>query len=280
MNVLSTEQLKLVKELELLLDFGYSKISNGHFDLKMRSRKTVLFMMTGVVQSYSGAVLSLLKNGQTNGAEVLLRPIVETFINLNYIFIYGSEKNALRFIFEDEYDRRKLGNKIKKFLEKYPTYKTNFDHMDTPADWDKYIKERNKSIKKLNTINKRKYGEELKELPSLYDRAVAVDNDNIARTGKLKNSLEWWYVTMYWLFSGITHITPREMNGFIKREDTGGYTFITDGNLNSVERVAITTFTLYYEFLRLMAKQFKLFPLVELIPFKKVIKDLRHKSAN
>lgn len=276
MNVLSDRQLILVEELQKLLDFGYLKVSKGNFDLKrMRSRKSLLFMMTGVVQSYSGSILSLLKNGQTNGAEVLLRPIVETFINLNYIFIFRSERNALRFIFDDEYDRRKLGNKIKKFLENHSSYKTNFDHMETPADWEKYIKERNKALKKLNTINKRKYHEELKELPSLYDRAVAVDKDTLTRTGKLKNSLEWWYITMYWLFSGITHVTPRGMNSFIKKEDNGGYTFITDGKLESVERIAVTTFSLYYQFLRLMAKQFKLFPLSELTPFKEFFRNIK-----
>jgi len=276
-TLLSPKQQTLVNELENFLNFGYSKISSGNFTLEMRSRKTILFMMTGVIQSYSGSVVTLLKNAQTNGAEVLLRPMVETFINLNYIFTGKSEENTLRFIADDEYDRRKLGNKVKGFLEKYPGYKTNFDHMDTPADGAIYIKERNKTLKKINTVYARRYDKQLKELPSLLDMAIAVDKDIKTRTGKLKNSLEWWYITIYWLFSSLTHQTPRGLNSFIKKE-TVGYTFITDGNLDAVERIAVTAFSLYYEFLRLMAKQFRLFPLKELIPYRNVIREVKKKS--
>lgn len=274
MVILSVEQKELVEKLENLLNFGYSKISLGNYTLKMRSRKTILFMMTGVIQSYSGSVLTLLKNGQTNGAEVLLRPMVETFINLNYIFTGRSIENTIRFIADDEYDRRRLGKKVKEFLEKYPGYKTNFDHMDTPNDWSKYIEKRDKALKKINSVYVRRYRKQLKELPSLLDRAIAVDNDIKIRTGKLKNSLEWWYITIYWLFSSLTHQTPRGLNSFIKKEAVG-YTFITDGDLDSIERIAITTFCLYYDFLRFMAKQFKLFPLKQLVPYKEVIRNMR-----
>jgi hypothetical protein len=140
-------------------------------------------------------------------AEALMRTIIETYIKLHFIFMGRSQENAVRYLLDDEIDRKNLAKKINNYLRSHPDVKES-EPFFGDIDWESFIKDRESDI----SICKRKYpAYELKELPRLRQMAEFVDKENEKKTkdGKLKYRLESWYLTYYWYFSNINHLNVR-----------------------------------------------------------------------
>lgn len=270
--MLTEKQQKVLKELEELLEFGFTKISGIEVHLlKMRLKKGLVYFMTGAVHSYSDAILRLIREGKTAAANVILRSLIESYINLNYILLGRSELNALRFIIEDSVNRRKLGKDIKSFLEKNPSFETSMGRvMDDPKAWDRFIKERQDEI---DFVKRKRKLKRLRNLPDLKQRAIEVDKV----VGK--PTLEWWYLTIYWLFSHYSHLKARGLNAFlVKRRDASGYLFNLNGNLEDIEKIVVTTYAIYISFLMEMSKRFGVPTAVELKPYKQIFKSYSRRN--
>lgn len=267
---LTTKQIKVINSLGEVLNFGANLIQDAQIPSKQRPRKKSLLIMFAAAHNYSESIFCLLDQGRTNAAEALLRPIFETYINLAFIYIGRNEKNAVRFLLEESYSKKKIAQKVVEFIEKNPTVDTSFD-IDDP-DWEDHIKAMNKNIKNAQKI----YPYRLKQMPDLKQRCKFIDNYTKAKTKKpLKHSMEYWYVTMYWFFSNISHLDAAGLNTFVNEDENGNTNINISGDVSSVERVGIVTYTMYYQFLREIVIRFKLLPLFELRRFKKNMKEFQ-----
>lgn len=261
---LTDKQKQLLQDLTEILEFGYTELSKRSYPLKLRPRKTILISMMAAMQNYAEGILCLLKEGRTNSAELVVRSMVESFINLAYIYVGRNERNAVIFLLDDVHDRKRLGERIKKFLTDFPSYKTSFDSMKTPEEWDNFIAER---LKEISQIGK-KYPYTLTQLPDLRQRAQAHDRiQERKHKRELKTRLEWWYLTMYWYFSTLSHLGIRGLNTFFDVQN--GQVYINaSGRPEDMERIIVASYSIYYQFLRTFAKQFNLFDLKLLEKYK------------
>lgn len=267
--VLSSKKQEVINDLNEILEFGFDVISSNTFKMDMKPKKSILLSMMGAVHSYASGILCLLREARTDAAEVLLRSLVESFINLNYVYLDRKQQNAIKFLMSDEYDRKALGKRIANYLKNNPDTKSESKELIDITQWKLFLKERQKSIDEL--IDKYPYAE--KQLPGLRQRAVIVDNFNKKiLKGKQLLKLEWWYLMIYWLLSTITHLTPRGLNAFFYKDAYGKDVVNVSGKPNNIQRVGVTTFIIYYSFLRLFAIKFNLFKLDRISKFRFRIK--------
>ncbi|MDD3687806.1 MAG: DUF5677 domain-containing protein, partial [Bacteroidales bacterium] len=127
---LTEKQTKIINSLAELLNFGGETIQNSNLSSKQRPRKKALILMFSAVHNYSESIFCLLKESRTHAAEVLLRPIFETYINLQFIYIGRNEKNAVKFLLEESYSKKNLIEKIQQFTEKNLNIDTTNNYND------------------------------------------------------------------------------------------------------------------------------------------------------
>lgn len=95
MHQLTEKQDLLLKNLGEILIYGNDYLSKAEMHLyKIRPKKYILFCTMAAAQSYSEAILKLMKpdNIYDKAAEVLMRPLIEAYINLNYIYSNRAKK--------------------------------------------------------------------------------------------------------------------------------------------------------------------------------------------
>jgi hypothetical protein len=259
------QKLQLTHLAELV-NFGGTRITSRPPSLKERPRKALILAMMVAIHNYTESIFILLSELRTNSAEALLRPLIESTINLSFIMIGRNERNAVRFILDDNFDRKIIAEKMMLFLLNNPKYKTSLDSMKTVDDWKKFINDREKEIAKIQ----KRYPYQLKQLPDLRARAKAYD-DEIApkRKRELKTRLEWWYLTMYWYFSGLTHLTTRGLGSFVSTDAMGNKSINLSGDPSSFERIVVTTYGIYFAFIRIYGLRYKIFTKDELKHFQK-----------
>ncbi len=267
---LSPKQLDLLQKLAELLDFGGSVITSYNFNQKHRSRKSILIQMVAASHNYSEGIYILLKEARTNSAEALLRPLLENIINCAYIFNGKRFDNLKRFIAEDEFLLLELGPKIQNFLIEHPEVK-NYDSEFFSEDWNAFVKNK---VKQLKMIQGRRYGL-LKRLPDLRERAKQVDL-NFERLIKKppKRRMEYLYLLLYWQLSCLEHLGSRGLNTFSVQDNKGNISINLSGEIDSLERIAIATYSFYYIILETFAKQFKLYDLRTFKTYKNRIRNI------
>lgn len=262
---LNDEQKTLLSELKKLLDFGYDKFSKKEYSMKMRPRKTILFSMMGAMHNYAEGIHYLLLEARTNSAEVLFRPMLETLINLAYVYVGRNESKAVIFLLDDLYDKKKTAGKFRRFIKAHPRFKTSFGKMESAEDWDNFISDREKEIEKIT----KHYRYATRGLPNLRQRAEIYDKSREPKYKReLKNRLEWWYLTAYWYFSNLTHLGPTGLDSFFSKNPNGQLFVDVSGKPEDIKRIAIITYATYYQFLWSFNKNFKVVNSEELKEFK------------
>ena len=241
---------QFVTQLEELLDFGSKEISKVTLNLtRTTPRKSILYSMMGAIQNYASGILYLLKVSRTSCAEVLLRSLIESFIKLQFIFIGRSQKNALRFLIHDLFDRKKLAEDVIEFSIRRP----DVDTILPQRDWEKFADEKKKEINYI----KKKYPYQINNLPKLKELTKQIDEEKEKRTGgDLKGSMEWWYLSLYWYLSKITHMDARGLNTFITKDSYGNYMFNLLGTPEDAVRIVVATYGVYLYVLDNYLKRF------------------------
>lgn len=274
MNNTNDQSQILLDNFQKILYYGNHKIDTVRLErLKVRLKKHVLYFMMCAVQSYSESIHKLISPPRIydKAAEVLMRSLVETFINLNYINACKTQKNALIFIVDSINERIDFAHKYKSFMSKYPNWNIPFGTIKNPNDWDGFIKQKEKEI----SDGQKKFKVKLpKKLPDVRARAVIFD-EYLKSHKKLtrRKSLEYYYVAYYKYFSQIAHLTMPGLERFLA-EDNNGLHLNIDGKPEDIDRVARVSYQLYFVVLRFFLKQFAVYDKSEFVEFENYSKSM------
>lgn len=280
MNQLTDKQDLSLKNFSEILIFGNDCLSKVEIHpYKIRPKKYILFCTMIAVQSYSEAILKLMKpdNIYSKAAEILMRSLVEAYINLNYVYSDRTKKNAMLFILESENDKIDFAKKHQTLWKKYPKWKLEFGTIKKIEDWNKFFQDKHQLLKKIE----KKYDQPLSKLPNILDRAIAFDKQykqnkklpqNIILKRLERKSLEKYYILYYKYFSQIAHLTMPGLEQFIRIDQNGKTWIYIDGETVDIERIVPITFIIYMAILAHFLKQFKLYDKSTFEKFKKMSK--------
>lgn len=273
--LLTEHQKEIISALRGLLIYGGDKLSSTSMDFKkVRSKKQVLFLMMGAAQSYSEAILKLLASPPMydKASEVLFRALMETAINLGYIYSDRSQLRALTFMIYSSEDKIDFANKHKKLMQKYPTWDLVFGTIAKPEDWDNFIDQENKKIDKVEKYFKKQLRGKFPPLTVRAERADAY----LKQKGKLteKTSLESQYVHYYKHFSQVSHLTMPGLEQFFRTNSSGGRSYAVDDDGEGIERIGTVVFAFYLDFLRFFLKEYKIYDKDEFKSYARKIKSM------
>ena len=276
-NMMDTaqENKELILIFNELLRYGFSKLQGFplHLD-KYRLKKKLLHRMMAATQSYSEAILKLMGTTPVydKAAEVLYRSLVENLINLGFIYSSKTQENALIFSADSIQDSNDFAKRYKALMLKYPTWKLDFGHIDTPEKWDKFIADNNKKLARYQKRNKVTLPN---KLFGLKKRAI-VQDDFLKAKNKFNQgkSFESYYVTYYKFFSQVAHLTLPGLERFFVVRPDGSMHLIIDGDQESVGRILAITYQIYFVFLRFTLQELKLFNIEEYKKFDNFSKNM------
>lgn len=264
------------KLLDSLIFYGNSRLESASLKYRVHWKKKVLFLLMGAIQSYTESINRLIQppNIYDKPAESLLRSLMETMINLDYIYCCSTQENAIIFLNKSIKDKIDFAKKYKKFTEDHPSWNIKFGKIQNSSDWDLFIGEQEKDLLKIEKHFKKQF----KNLPDLRGRAISIDNFLSAKN-KLnkKNSIEFYYLNFYQYFSQVTHLTSPGLERFFNIDDTGKTRINIDGKPDSVEYLSTVTSAIYLSALNFFLTQFKLKDKNDkdkIVEFRKTIKSL------
>jgi hypothetical protein len=242
----------LLKQLQTILTFGSQKISlinpiHQSFKLKRKNLYTIIYSS----QQYAEAIVKLITPPTYNiAAEVLLRSLMEQYINARYIYSDHTHQNAFNFFIDALKEQLTFGISFKQFAAEHPAW-------NIPKEWDTFIA---KTEKNLNTILKKKPWYSNKVLPNLYTRALEVDT-YLESKGYLneETSAIYYYRLIYHYYSQSMRTSDLQ----ITNED--------------IDRVLTETYQIYYSTLLITLKEFNLYTLGDFQQFNKYFRQLHKK---
>ena len=269
---LSIKQKNLLIKFHEILVYGDSKLRATELNYKkLRTKKQVLYFMMGAVQSYAESILKLVQPPTiyNKAAEVLLRSIIETLINLNYVYASRTQHNALLFMIYSTKDQIAFAKRYKKFMQQHPSWNLEFGYIKKPEDWDEFLKNKQKEIKLGEKYFKKSLSD---KLPGIRERAEISDK-YLKSKGKLteKKSLEKYYVLYYQYFSQVAHLTMPGLERFTSYDENNHLRFDLDGKPDDIDRVVSVTYIIYFAILRFFLKEYKVFNKAEFEQFSKKI---------
>lgn len=238
-------QLKL---LAGMIDAGANEFLKDINIDTLSLKQFLLYLNFAAVNSYSEAIYKLCLDMRPFAAIVILRSIVEAFINSGYILIHNSDKRVILFSMEDSYYRKGLSNEMITFLGKHSQFeKGRFNRIWLRKGINKIDKELDVYRKKHGFQFKSKKDFRKKYHTNLLDRARTTDR-------RLKNpNFEHMYILVYRYFSEYAHLTARGLNHFVKKYPNH-YEIIV-GQYNEVGHIIGTVFTIYLYFLSELKKR-------------------------
>jgi hypothetical protein len=255
-------ELKHIENIEVLLDFANQTMSRVPLRYREeRLKKIYVYLAFGDIFTKCSALTTLLRESKTIACNVVLRSLVELFINIEYVLADRSNVNLIQFYIEDNNERIRLANKTIDFLIRNPNHVFFGGQEDTPKHWEDYILKIQKESNKLKVLAKKKSS---LKLPNLKERAMFVDKVR-------KTKIEWWYIHLYWLFSLDTHGSTRGLEKHLINKDNELY-FELEGDIKDIEKVAVTTYMILYCVTERFFTKFGL-PKEDLVIFKKQFKD-------
>lgn len=268
---LSDDDQQSLEKLALLINSVKNDFTDREIHLdKLNPKQTLLVAMFSAVNSYVEAIFELCKQGRTEAAIVIMRSLIEAYVNSNYILSYPSNKNLYLFAMEDSYYRRSLVDILNDFFARYPQ-----------RDRQELTVEQLKKMRAIPEKELRDYEENLnmhfekkkdfdRAFGTLLDRAKEVDQRQKKRQKKSAGAIENVYILVYKYFSEYAHLSMRGIQHFWIK-DSDGNTLIIDRNPDNIDLVLPTVFIMYLYFAdRLKQRGFIKIPLYK---FEKMMKS-------
>lgn len=282
---LSEKQKELLQNFANLISYGHSYLSRVGLKRKKTSiRKKLFFYMFGATQSYAESILKIMAPTKSHtsiyahSGLIIFRSIFENLINISWIYACDSQKNAAIFHIDFLQSTLKYSNRYRNLMTKYKNNKYSnwdltFGNKKKPEDWNDFIEELEKAIKK----EQRKYCLDVNsKLPPIEQRCM--QHDVYWETkNKLKqdNCLEKLYVTYYPYFSGVVHLTAQGLDTF---RDRFSDNMSIDSHPNDIEALIPITYTTYFSLLELFLKQFGVYDKNAMRGYRLISKSLLHQT--
>lgn len=266
-RLLTKREKELLKYLGEIIDFGSSLVSA--FDMgKMPPKESYLLTVFGAVNNYSEAIYVLCKDSRPQAAQVLLRPLVEAFINTFYLLSTRSGKRLALFAAEAAREKTRVANSMLDFLKRYPQWK-NKSKLTTKKDLSLLIKQNQQEI--TNIRKNYKIRQDI-QFPDLLERAREGDKKKPIKLRK--GDIEYNYHLVYRYLSPLSHLNAAALGGryFLKPDSKGGY-YLDMGQSRGVEPVLASTYAYYLYFLEYLKKKKVISQRASLTKFRKIMRS-------
>lgn len=240
----STRNQQLLFELSTLIDaVGDNLLTKKiHID-SLNVKQTILYLTFAAVNSYSESIYVLIRDFRAYPASIIMRSIIEAYINTGYILSHNSDKRAYLYSLEDSYYRLGLLDSVDQYYKKYPNQKqrSSIDVGQLLAAKPAITEELAAYTKVgLNYNNHKLFS---KDYGNLLQRALAVDR---RRKG---GNFEHVYIWIYKYFSEFGHLSMRGINHFIKNDNQGNKMVLAGQSEENIEMLIVTLYTIYLYFL-------------------------------
>lgn len=279
--MITPKEDKLLEQLNEILLYGERKL----LELKLspiKPKKYILLGTMGAVQSYTTAILRLMSSELIldKAAQVIFRSLIESYINLNYIFSDKTNSNAIKFISESEREKIDFAKKHKNLWLRYPKWKLEFGNIKSAGEWDQFILDKEKIIYFLE----KKYKLQSSKLVSLLDRAISFDTQyktnkkvpiEVSKRRLQRKSMEKYYLLFYKYFSQLAHLTMPGLERFIKFDFENSIILLEIyGKRSEINSIVSVTYIIYMTILAHFLKQFKMYDAQEFEKFKNLTKKI------
>lgn len=235
--------------LAKLIDTGSNQFRKPIQLTELSLKQQLLYLNFAAVNNYSEGIYKLCADLRPFPAIVVLRSIVEAFINTGYILTHNSDKRAILFTMEDSYYRNGLVKEIIVFLNKHPKFETSdFNRTLLKKAFGKIDLEIElyKKKFKINYASKDDFKKDYHT--SLLERAKSVDK-------RLKSpNFEHAYILAYRYFSEFGHLSMRGLDHFVVKDEKGNHEVIASQH-SEVGHIISMTYVIYLYFLSELKKK-------------------------
>ena len=242
---------ELLNWFTTLVEFAFSILIKISKKLNLTHTITLhtIFSINIAMNNYANGIKILMEKDDVLSADILLRTLIEGFINIFYISAGKSSTRAISYILEDYNTRKKNVETIKELIKNGEIVDNFFPELSTPEQCDEYIKklEDEKSEKLLNLKENLQINiidEELIFPRKIYKRAE-------------KANLQSVYKILYPYLSNLTHVSSSGLKDFIKIVDDK---YIIDIKNSETEKMRLldTAYRIYLKTIEELYKQFNI----------------------
>jgi hypothetical protein len=273
----SKKSQKLLEILAEMMDSSIDALNEEEIQMNSLSLKqTYLILVFGVVNSYSEAVFELCKQYRPRPAILLLRSILEAWINIAYFLSHNSDNRLLALMMHDSFSKLGLVEEMDKFASKYPhIVEGSAISKQSITVLKESVAQELKSYKKvgLEFSSKSKLEEVDFFETSLLERARRADarykGSDPSRT---QHPFEYQYLVVYRYFSDFTHINLKGTDAFVNRTQAG-YDLLASQTNDGVEMELVTLFVIYLSFLNKL-KDYKIVSVPKLNSFNRFFNEV------
>ncbi len=251
------EDQEILEHLAELVNYTKQYLTaNPIYKDKLKPKQTLVVAIFAAINSYTEAIFELCKQGRPESAMVILRSLIEAYINSNYVLSYPNNNKLWLFAIEDTYYKKSLVEQMQDFYKRYPRKqgKTLTDAKltemlkDNEQEFVKYEKDLGLSFASKKDFDR--------VWTNLLQRAKTTDKRQAKSKKDGSGDLESTYLLVYKMFSEYAHLQMRGINHFWLKTPQGE-TLILDRNPENMTHVLVTCYIIYLYFAKRL-KQYKI----------------------
>lgn len=254
-----------------MVDYGSTLLADTTM-LKNRlsPKQRYLMLVFTAANNYAEGIFTLCNAFRPESAVVLLRSLVEAYINTAYLLSHNSNNRLMLIYTEDCFYSKGLIEEVIRFYNKYPKLRPQGDGYKQDnlerlkGEYDNLIKDYAKKLKEELSSHK-KFKQKHAEVIDLLERA------KIADKRFKKGSFEYNYLMVYRYFSEYAHLSLKGMSHFFKQTNSG---FVgTSSQSPEINHIVVTAYFMYLYFLEKL-KFYKLLPNLKISIFQKQLGEI------
>lgn len=249
---LTDDEVASINDIDELLEISHKALAKIDDWPKISTRNQVLLMIFAAGTNHVKSVNLLLGRARTASAEIILRSLFESFVNMKFIFLNEAE-NAHKYILDADLAVKEQARKMLKYRKKNPHRSDQVGNL-TDMRLHEMIHKRQEMIGQY--VVKHSLSVKNREgLPSVFKRLVAIDDSGTDSDG---DSFQWMYLTAYWLLSEQAHVSYAALKEFVgTNDDNSRVAFMLDGTKGGFDRVSDVTYALYVDMLTIVNANFQ-----------------------
>lgn len=256
---------ELLNYLDSLIKYASGKFSqiNNKIDKTNNIKLDIILQLGLAINYYIENIKISIENGNILAGNVLLRSLIEGFVNIEYIMQDSTPLRAIAYLFKDFETREKNVNTYKEIIEGDNSKSNTIPELSTPEKCDKFKVKLENEKKVLMNILKNDYGIEAnkKDLNflNLSDRA---DRANLRSLYKI----------LYPYLCGLSHMSASGLKDLIIFK-SGKYLFKEKDNDIELNKILGTTFRIYLVSIEDIFRKFNVYSEEDFKYFWKIVRQ-------
>ncbi len=248
------ETLELQKIIRDMMKSSIHTFDNKKIYVSQLTLKQIYLLQNfGVIHSYGEAVFELCSQFRPKPALVLLRAMLEVWINMGYFLSHNSNNRLFALIMHDSFEKLGHVEEMEKFSNKYPWVTENsilspnmLNNMRKKINYDlNKLREKGLRFSKKKDLENATFFEK-----NLLERARIADRRQKGKKNKNAfHPFEHQYQIVYRFLSDFTHVNLSGSNSFI-RKNSHSYDLLLGQTSDDIEMELITLFIFYLSFIQ------------------------------